>query len=68
MIRHTPCTKDGNDPPTLDTVDTIHGKGYVSGDLTYGIKHHAVGIRASYQRVQDGKLVSTQWVEVGPIP
>ena len=53
---------------SLDTVGTIHGKGYVSGDLTYGIKHHAVGIPASYQRVQDGKVVSTQWVEVGAIP
>ncbi len=53
---------------SLDTVETIHGKGYISGDLTYGIKHHAVGMPASYQRLQDGKVVSSQWVEVGPIP
>ena len=52
----------------LDFVDTINGKGYVSGDLTYGIKHHAVGYPFPYQRVQDGKVVSSQWVEVGAIP
>jgi branched-chain amino acid transport system substrate-binding protein len=51
-----------------DFVDTIAGKGYVSGDLTYGIKHHAVGYPFPYQRVQDGKVVSSQWVETGPIP
>lgn len=52
----------------MDAVDTINGKGYISGDLTYGIKHHAVGYPFPYQRVQDGKVVSSQWVDIGPIP
>jgi branched-chain amino acid transport system substrate-binding protein len=52
----------------LDTVDTINGKGYIGGDLTYGIKHHAVGYPFPYERVQDGKVVSAQWVDVGVIP
>jgi branched-chain amino acid transport system substrate-binding protein len=52
----------------LDFVDTIAGKGYIGGDLTYGIKHHTVGYPFPYQRVQDGKVVSSQWVEVGVIP
>ena len=52
----------------LETVDTINGKGYIGGDLTYGIKHHAVGYPFPYQRVQDGKVVKAQWVEVGVIP
>jgi len=51
-----------------DYVDTIAGKGYISGDLTYGIKHHAVGYPFPYQRVQDGKVVSSHWVDIGPIP
>ena len=53
---------------SLDTVDTINGKGYIGGDLTYGIKHHAVGYPFPYQRVQDGKVVAAHWVEVGVIP
>jgi branched-chain amino acid transport system substrate-binding protein len=52
----------------LDFVDTINGKGHISGDLTYGIKHHAVGYPFPYQRVQDGKVVSSTWVEIGAIP
>jgi len=51
-----------------DSVDTINGKGYIGGDLTYGIKHHAVGYPFPYQRVQDGKVVAAHWVEVGVIP
>jgi branched-chain amino acid transport system substrate-binding protein len=51
-----------------NTVETIFGTGMVSGDLTYGIKHHAVGYPTSYQRVVDGKVVSTKWVDVGAIP
>jgi hypothetical protein len=51
-----------------DSVDTINGKGYIGGDLTYGIKHHAVGYPFPYQRVQDGKVVASHWVEVGVIP
>jgi hypothetical protein len=51
-----------------NTVETIFGTGIVSGDMTYGIKHHAVGYPVSYQRVVDGKVVSTKWVDVGAIP
>jgi branched-chain amino acid transport system substrate-binding protein len=51
-----------------DSVDTINGKGYIGGDLTYGIKHHAVGYPFPYQRVQDGKVVASHWVDVGVIP
>jgi branched-chain amino acid transport system substrate-binding protein len=53
---------------SLDSIDTINGKGYIGGDLTYGIKHHAVGYPFPYQRVQDGKVVAAHWVEVGVIP
>jgi branched-chain amino acid transport system substrate-binding protein len=53
---------------SMDTVETINGKGYIGGDLTYGIKHHAVGYPFPYQRVQDGKVVAAHWVEVGVIP
>jgi len=40
----------------------------LSGDPTYGIKHHAVGYPFSYRRVLDGKVVSTEWIDVGAIP
>jgi branched-chain amino acid transport system substrate-binding protein len=53
---------------SLDSVATMNGKGYIGGDLTYGIKHHAVGYPFPYQRVQDGKVVAAHWVEVGVIP
>jgi ABC-type branched-subunit amino acid transport system substrate-binding protein len=53
---------------TMESVETMNGKGYMGGDLTYGIKRHAVGYPFPYQRVQDGKVVSSQWVEVGVIP
>jgi branched-chain amino acid transport system substrate-binding protein len=50
------------------TVETLFGTGTVSGDQTYGIRHHAVGYPFPYQRVQDGKIVSTRWVDMGAIP
>jgi len=53
---------------TSSTVETMFGEGIISGDQTYGIKHHAVGYPYPYQRVQDGKIVSTTWVEMGAIP
>ena len=49
-------------------VETLFGTGTVSGDQTYGIKHHAVGYPFPYQRVQDGKIVLTKWVDMGAIP
>ena len=66
---------DSLDPDVVKTkwesseyVDTLNGKGYIGGDLTYGIKHHAVGYPFPYQRVQDGKVIASHWVEVGVIP
>jgi branched-chain amino acid transport system substrate-binding protein len=53
---------------SLEYVDTLNGKGYIGGDLTYGIKRHAIGYPFPYQRVQDGKAVSSQWAEIGVIP
>ncbi|HUJ89313.1 MAG TPA: ABC transporter substrate-binding protein [Syntrophorhabdales bacterium] len=49
-------------------VETLFGTGTVSGDQTYGIKHHAVGYPFPYQRVQDGKIVLTKWVDMGAVP
>jgi len=51
-----------------NTVETLFGTGTVSGDQTYGIKHHAVGYPFPYQRVQDGKIVLTKWVDMGAVP
>jgi hypothetical protein len=52
----------------MDTIETLYGTGVVSGDQTYGIKHHAIGFPFSYETVMDGKVTSAKWVDVGAIP
>ena len=53
---------------SMDKVETLFGTGYVGGDQTYGIKHHAVGHPLPYQKVVNGKIVYGGWIDVGPIP
>jgi ABC-type branched-subunit amino acid transport system substrate-binding protein len=53
---------------SLDTIDTIFGKGYVGGDATYGIKHHAISHSQAYMVMKDGKAVYGGTVEVGRVP
>jgi branched-chain amino acid transport system substrate-binding protein len=52
---------------SMDTVDTLFGKGMIGGDETYGIKHHVVSHPMSYQGIVNGKPVAG-WLEVGRIP
>lgn len=53
---------------SADKVETLFGTGYVSGDETYGVKHHAIGHPLPYQKVVEGKVVYGGWIDVGPIP
>ena len=43
---------------TMDRVATLYGPGRIGGDVTYGIKHHAVGTRVPFQALKDGKVAS----------
>ncbi len=51
-----------------NTVETLFGTGCVSGDETYGIRHHAIGHPLPYQVVKGGEVVYGGWNDVGCIP
>jgi ABC-type branched-subunit amino acid transport system substrate-binding protein len=53
---------------SMDTVETLFGTGILSGDETYGIKHHAIGHPLPYQKLMDGEVSHGGWVDVGAIP
>jgi ABC-type branched-subunit amino acid transport system substrate-binding protein len=53
---------------SMDKVDTLFGTGIISGDETYGIKHHAIGTPFAYEMMMDGKVTFGGWVDVGAIP
>jgi branched-chain amino acid transport system substrate-binding protein len=52
----------------MDKIETLYGTGLMSGDQTYGIRHHAIGFPFPYLRLMDGKVLSYGWADVGPIP
>ena len=41
---------------TMDRVETLYGPGKIGGDVSYGIKHHAVATRVPFQALKDGKV------------
>lgn len=53
---------------TMDTVECLFGTGILSGDKTYGLKHHALGHPLSYQKLVNGEVIYGGWIDVGPIP
>jgi len=53
---------------SLDKVDTLFGTGIVSGDETYGIKHHAVSHPVQYSKLVKGKVVYGGWIPATPVP
>ena len=53
---------------SMDKVETLFGTGIISGDETYGIRHHAVGHPAQYEKLVKGKVVYGGWIDVGAIP
>jgi len=54
---------------SLDTIETLYGKGIISGDQTYGIKNHAVAYPWPYEIMMDGKVSSSGWIDdVSAIP
>ena len=52
----------------MDTVDSLYGKAIVSGDESYGIKHHALGVATAYQKGMNGEVTFKGWVPAAPIP
>jgi branched-chain amino acid transport system substrate-binding protein len=53
---------------SMDTIDTIFGKGYMGGYETYGIKNHAVSHSQAIMVMKDGKAVYGGTVDVGRLP
>jgi branched-chain amino acid transport system substrate-binding protein len=49
---------------SMDTIETIFGKGTVCGDEVFGIKHHVVAHSQPIQIIRDGKIVSGGWMPV----
>lgn len=53
---------------SMDEVETMYGTGTVSGDETYGIKHHFVAHPQPIHRIKDGKVVHGGWIDIGALP
>ncbi|HXZ30438.1 MAG TPA: ABC transporter substrate-binding protein, partial [Dehalococcoidia bacterium] len=53
---------------SMDTVDTLYGKGTLCGDETYGLHHHAVTHPSTYAKLMNGQVVLGNWIDPGPIP
>jgi branched-chain amino acid transport system substrate-binding protein len=51
-----------------DTCDCLYGTAIFSGDETFGLHHHAVGIPFAVQAIQNGKIIDKGWISTGPIP
>jgi len=49
-------------------VDTLFGPGRMCGDITYGIKHHAVAHPEPVQVSKEGKSISGGLIDIGLIP
>ncbi|MGD0915433.1 MAG: ABC transporter substrate-binding protein [Thermodesulfobacteriota bacterium] len=52
----------------MKTVDTIFGKGTISGEQTYGIKGHAMSHALQYQVFMNGEATYKGWLDPGPLP
>ena len=52
----------------MDEVETIYGKASVSGDKTFGIKHHVVASPQPIQILKDEKETCPAWIDLGVIP
>ena len=53
---------------SMDKVDTLYGTGIMSGDQTYGIKHHAVSHPFAYQKIMNSKVSYHPWILASVIP
>lgn len=53
---------------TMDKVDCLFGTCEFGGDVTYGLKHHAISHPLPYQKLVNGKVEYGGWVNVERIP
>ena len=53
---------------TMEKVDTLYGPGRMCGDITFGIKHHAVVHFQPIQVTEHGKIMSAGLIDPGVIP
>jgi ABC-type branched-subunit amino acid transport system substrate-binding protein len=52
---------------STDKVDTVFGPGFVCGDESFGIKHHAVSRPMPYSMIMDGKVTFGGWQKQGSL-
>jgi branched-chain amino acid transport system substrate-binding protein len=53
---------------TLDTIDTVYGRGFMGGDLTLGINHHALTHPQPIQVINDGVISSGGTIDAIRMP
>ncbi len=53
---------------SMDKVDCLFGTCEFGGDVTYGLKHHAISHPLPYQKLVKGKVEYGGWVNVERIP
>ncbi len=53
---------------SMDKVDCLFGTCEFGGDVTYGLKHHAVSHPLPYQKLMNGQVQYGGWVNVERIP
>jgi hypothetical protein len=52
----------------MNEVETIFGKASISGDKSFGIKHHVVATPQPIQIFKNGGEAAAGWIDLGIIP
>lgn len=53
---------------TLDTIATVYGEGFPSGDKLYGLHHHAWAYPCAVTQIMNGEILYKGWIKPDPTP
>ena len=53
---------------TLDTIPTVYGDGFPSGDQLYGLHHHAWAYPCAVTQIMNGQILYKGWIKPDPTP
>ncbi len=53
---------------TLDSIPTVYGEGFPSGDQLYGLHHHSWAYPCAVTQIMDGQILYKGWISPDPTP
>jgi branched-chain amino acid transport system substrate-binding protein len=75
MLKYAIEAADSLDPTVvrdtwenLDTIPTVYGDGFPSGDQLYGLHHHAWAYPCAVTLIMNGQIESKPWISPDPTP